>query len=338
MNIYDIAQKSGVSIATVSRVINGGRSVSPKTQETVLRVIQEAGYTPNAFARGLGLNTMRQIGLLVSDVSDTYYANEVAMLEKALRKAGFDVLLRCTGTETDQKKETLAQMLKRHVDAVILVGSSMQEQDDNSHILEAAEQIPVILVNGCVKGKNIICVRCDEMEGVRCCVRDMCSSGCRSLLFFYHTLSFSCRQKLKGFQLGLKECQDKGMPTVGDNMCISGGFDEIMEGAENYLREHPADGIIGADDMTAVAVQKATQKLGQMVPLVGINNSILSKAATPAISSIDNMAETMCTTAIKNLLDLFDGKRVPEDTVVSPEFIERESFVRKSVCRQEELQ
>ena len=64
MNIYDISQLAGVSIATVSRVINGSDRVSARTRQKVLRVIEENGYTPNAFARGLGLNTMHTVGLL----------------------------------------------------------------------------------------------------------------------------------------------------------------------------------------------------------------------------------------------------------------------------------
>ena len=64
MNIYDIAERSGFSIATVSRVLNRSPNVSPKTRDKILAVMREEDYTPNAFARGLGLNTMRMIGIL----------------------------------------------------------------------------------------------------------------------------------------------------------------------------------------------------------------------------------------------------------------------------------
>ena len=70
MNIYDISEKAGVSIATVSRVLNNSPHVSQKTREKVLAVIDDCAYVPNAFARGLGLNTMKTIGLLRPDTSD----------------------------------------------------------------------------------------------------------------------------------------------------------------------------------------------------------------------------------------------------------------------------
>ena len=70
MTIYDISEKAGVSIATVSRVLNGSNNVSEKTKKKVLDVIHQYEYTPNAFARGLGLNTMKTIGIMCADSSD----------------------------------------------------------------------------------------------------------------------------------------------------------------------------------------------------------------------------------------------------------------------------
>ena len=93
MNIYDISKKAGVSIATVSRVINGSTNVSPKTKEKVLSIIEEVGYTPNAFARGLGLNTMQTIGILCADSSDPYMANAIYYLEKELRSYNYNIFL-----------------------------------------------------------------------------------------------------------------------------------------------------------------------------------------------------------------------------------------------------
>lgn len=87
MNIYDVSEKAGVSIATVSRVLNNSPHVSKKTKERVLAVIEESGYVPNAFARGLGLNTMRTIGLLCPDPADAYLSQALAYLERLLPRA-----------------------------------------------------------------------------------------------------------------------------------------------------------------------------------------------------------------------------------------------------------
>lgn len=88
MTIYDISEKAGVSIATVSRVLNGSPNVSDKTREKVLDIMERYGYTPNAFARGLGLNTMRTIGIMCADSSDPYLAKAVYYIEQKLRLNG----------------------------------------------------------------------------------------------------------------------------------------------------------------------------------------------------------------------------------------------------------
>ena len=157
MNIYDVSKKAGVSIATVSRVINGNTNVSEKTKEKVLNVMKEIGYTPNVFARGLGLNTMKTIGIMCTDSSDLYLANAVYYLERELRNNDYDSILCCTGNNLANKKKYLELLLSKRVDAIILVGSKFIETDnaDNSYIIEAAKSLPIMLVNGYVEGKNI---------------------------------------------------------------------------------------------------------------------------------------------------------------------------------------
>ena len=82
MNIYDISQKSGVSIATVSRVLNNSKNVSEKTRKKVLAVMEQESYQPNAFARGLMINTMQTIGLQCADSSDPYLGRAITCLEQ----------------------------------------------------------------------------------------------------------------------------------------------------------------------------------------------------------------------------------------------------------------
>ena len=98
MNIYEIAELAGVSIATVSRVMNDSPLVSEKTKKKVRDVIAQNEYTPNVFARGLGLNSMETVGLICPDVADNYMAVAVARLERSLRECGYNCFLRCTGS------------------------------------------------------------------------------------------------------------------------------------------------------------------------------------------------------------------------------------------------
>ena len=147
---------AGVSIATVSRVLNGNPNVSEKTREKVLKVMDELGYTPNVFARGLGLNTMRTIGIMCSDSSDPYLAGAIYYLERGLRSHGYDAILCCTGYDLDAKQKYFDLLRSKRVDAIILAGSKFVEMraKDNAYIIEAASDLPIMLVNGFLEGDD----------------------------------------------------------------------------------------------------------------------------------------------------------------------------------------
>ena len=120
MNIYDIAELSGVSIATVSRVVNDSPKVSEKTKMKVRAVMEANNYTPNVFARGLGLNSMKTVGIVCPDVSDDYMAGSVAYLEKRLRSYGYDCILYCSGYEYEDKAAAVHLILQKRIDALLL--------------------------------------------------------------------------------------------------------------------------------------------------------------------------------------------------------------------------
>lgn len=136
MNIYDIAKLSGVSIATVSRVVNGSPRVSEKTKQKVLAVMEESEYTPNVFARGLGLNSMKTIGILCPDISDQYMAEAVSHLEKRLHECGYDCILGCSGSIKIEKKISYPVIVKP-----VNLGSSVgiKVAKDREELREALE-------------------------------------------------------------------------------------------------------------------------------------------------------------------------------------------------------
>ena len=116
MNIYDIAKLAGVSIATVSRVVNDSPKVSAKTGEKVRRIMEENNYTPNVFARGLGLNSIKTVGIVCPDVADTYMAKAVSYLEKNLRGYGYDCVLYCSSYEEEDKQQAVELIFKNRID------------------------------------------------------------------------------------------------------------------------------------------------------------------------------------------------------------------------------
>ena len=186
MNIYDVSNKAGVSIATVSRVLNGNAKVSSATRNKVLDAMKELDYTPNVFARGLGLNTMKTIGIMCIDSSDIYLAYAVYYLELELRKHGYDSILCCTGKDYTNKKKYLELLLSKRVDGIILAGSQFVENTNihnNDYIINAAKDIPIVLVNGYLDAPNIYSVMCNDEIAIYNATNLLINNGHRNIVY-----------------------------------------------------------------------------------------------------------------------------------------------------------
>ena len=187
MNIYDISRRAGVSIATVSRVLNNSPHVSENTRKKVMTVIEGCGYVPNAFARGLGLNSMQTIGLLCPNASDPYLAQALANLERSFRAHGYDCLLSCTDKELSARMQGVELLRTRHVDGMVLMGSSFIEAEDrnNDFIREAAKAVPILLLNGSFPCDNVYGVLCDDQRAACEATQLLLDSGRRRILDLY---------------------------------------------------------------------------------------------------------------------------------------------------------
>lgn len=334
MNIYDISKKTGVSIATVSRVINGSSNVSEKTRSKVLAAIKESGYTPNVFARGLGLNTMKTIGIMCADSSDPYLARAVYYIEHGLRKNNYGSLLSCTGYDHDAKEKCMAMLLSKRVDAVILVGSNYIEKDDclNDYIKNAAGTVPVMLVNGVLNAPNIYSTVCDDRAAIYEVTESFIKSGKRDLLYLYNSHSYSGMKKLEGFRSAVKDAK---IQLGEERINYINSYNVTVNDAKKVVSDIAAkgikfDGVITSDDIIAVGVLKYARDAGISVPdslfVAGYNNFDISECCEPELTSVDNKLETLCHHCVSTLMDvLSDNRSAPKRMVFSAEIIERET-------------
>ncbi len=332
MTIYDVSEKAGVSIATVSRVLNGSSNVSEKTRAKVLAVMNECDYTPNAFARGLGLNTMQTIGILCADSSDVYLAKAVYYIEQSLRQNGYDSLLCCTGYNPAIKKKYLNLLISKKVDSVILVGSNFIEEKDseNAYIRNAANQVPVMLLNGSMDYPNVYSTLSDDFQSMYNVTNSMINSGIQDILYLYNSNSFSGRKKLAGYKTAM---ETKGLLRTELIQHYTGSIESIGD-IVSFLRKKEEEGItyhgaVASEDRLAIGILKYALEKGLRVPedisIIGHNNSVLSQCCTPELSSVDNRLETLCNQLVTTLMGVLSGKEMPKQTVFSSEIIKRQT-------------
>lgn len=330
MNIYDISEKAGVSIATVSRVLNGNTNVSEKTKKKVLAIMQEYGYTPNAFARGLTANTMHTVGIMCPDSSDPYLAQAVYYMEQNLRKRGYDVLLCCTGYELADKQNYMQLLLAKNVDGIILVSSTFVSSvsEDNEYIKQASEKVPVIILNASLESPNIYSVFCNDEKATEEATAALLQNGRKQILFLYSSHSYSSMKKRSGYEKALAA---HGMET--DKKLLQYCSDaESITGVKNFLKKLAADGItydavVTIDDKLAVGVIKYAKEMNISIPseleIVGYNNSTLAECCEPELTSVDSKPVTLCKQCSDALITVLAGGEFPNKSVFSAELIKR---------------
>jgi LacI family transcriptional regulator/LacI family asc operon transcriptional repressor len=331
MTIYDISEKANVSIATVSRVLNGSNSVSEQTKQKVLDIINQYEYTPNAFARGLGLNTMRNIGIMCTDSSDLYLAKAIYYLEQNLRTQGYGCLLSCTGHELADRQQSISMMLHKKVDGIILAGSNFiySKDADNKYIADAASLVPVMLLNGSLDVPNTYSVVSDDYTSMYEATVYLINCGIRRIIYFYNSSSYSGKAKLAGYQAAMEA---NHLPVGKDLLQYFTGNHEDLTAMKRHLLGigelgKSIHGLIAADDTLALAAMKCAKEKGLDLPadlsIIGYNNSMLSMCSEPELSSIDNKLETLCEHLSEILLNVLEGKKVPKKTVFSGELVKR---------------
>ena len=324
MNIYDIAKLADVSIATVSRVVNNSPKVSARTKEKVLAIMKENEYTPNAFARGLGLGTMKTVGIICPDISDIYMAKAVSYLESNLHDHGYDCILGCSGFKQNEKDSYVKLLLSKKIDTLILVGStyagSGKDEADTDYIRESAEQASVFMINAKVAGDNIYCTYADDFQATYEVTKAYLRRGKEKILFMYDSESFSARQKLAGYEAAL---QDAGYPVLG-NLKFKTKND--IEYTKNMLLEYNKvldfDSVLATDDGIAVGAVKYAKIKGLSIPeelsITGDNNSILALCSDPELTSVDSKLGVMCRQTVERMIELLENEAQIEKNVCVP--------------------
>ena len=199
MNIYDIAKEAGVSIATVSRVLNNKSTVSPATRAKVEQVLAANHYTPSAIARGMVSKSMRTVAVLTVDVRVPHYARTAYTLEREFSRRGYEVILCNTGGDREATLTYLRAVVKKQVDGIVLVGSVFNTICRGSEMTGLLRKTPVVLANGTLPLPNASSVLVDDRLGVSLAVEHLLGRGRRALFYVKDKSTDSANEKRDGF-------------------------------------------------------------------------------------------------------------------------------------------
>jgi LacI family transcriptional regulator len=228
--IRDVAKKAGVSVATVSHVINGTRKVAPETEARVRRAMEELGYQPNAIAQSLRKRTTYAIGILVSDITNPFFATLVRGAEDAALEAGYSVIM-CNSDEDPQKEDMYIRALwRRRIDGMLIAPT----RDGTSPALQelVKRKIPFVFVDRKAKGVEADAVLSDNIGGAYQATRYLIDCGHKRIgIILGIQGSTTVEERFLGYCKALEEA---GLPLVKElvawgNYRVNGGRQAVNQ-------------------------------------------------------------------------------------------------------------
>ncbi|GGB27191.1 catabolite control protein A [Lentibacillus populi] len=331
ITIYDVAREANVSMATVSRVVNGNPNVKPVTRKKVLATIERLGYRPNAVARGLASKKTTTVGAIIPDVSSIFFAELARGIEDIATMYKYNIILSNSDQNKDKELQLINTMLEKQVDGILFMGGDITEEHVNQF---QSSSVPVVLAATFDESETIPSVNIDYEAAAYEATKFLIDQG-NDHPAYVTSQDGTLINKLKfaGYTRALKESG----ATVNEDYVVEGdySYDSGIEAAEQLLShdKKPAAIFVASDEM-ALGVIHGIQDKGLNVPgdieVFGFNNTRIATMVRPTLSTIVQPMYDIGAVAMRLLTKYMNKEDVSEKKVVLPHrIIERDSTNRK---------
>ena len=328
MNIYDIAAEAGVSISTVSRVMNNKGNVNPEMRRRIEEVLKKYDYKPSAIARGMVSKTMKTIAILTVDLRVPQHARQVFIIEQEFCRKGYNVMVCNTGGKLEECARYINLLSEKQVDGLVLIGSTFNALEGRTEITGKVSRIPVVMANGHLDLPNCYSILIDDLKGIRRAADFLYEKGHRDIFCICDLETDSGREKKKGFLESMKLHDiDNGEERV---LPCRYGMEGGVLAVERLLDlGRPFTGLLFGEDTTAIGAMKALRRRGIRVPedvaIVGYDNSPDAVVCEPELTTVDIKIEMMGALCARTLQDLLENKEANTALAIQPEIIVRKS-------------
>ena len=334
MDIYDIAELSGYSTATVSRVINKSPNVSDKARKIIEEIIKESGYKPNRIARSLATNSTEMIGIMVPDIRRFFASQSAFELERRLDELGYTTLLCVTTDSYEKKMSYLDVLVESKVDAIICVGSTYEEKRFYEKLKNMSVIIPMALLNVKTTDENekIVNVYIDEIEAMDQAVKLLKDNLYKKPLYVSYDTGFMSRSyiaKKSGFVEALYKYYDDADFV---EFKVKNPEKDLPRLIEFLKKNNEFDSLQFELDRLAVIAYKLMANAGMKIPedygIIGFDNIHATEFTNQAITSIDQRISDQVEIAIDNLLKILNNEKAETNITLDAKIIEKETSKR----------
>lgn len=321
--IRDVAEKAGVTVTTVSRVLNNRGYISEKTRKKVYEAMKELNYQPNELARSLYRRKSYLIGLLIPSVSHPFFAELTSYIEYYAYQNDYKILL-CNSLQDVEKEKDYINMLKRHQVDGIIIGSHTLKTEQYLNV-----NLPIVAIDRYFSEK-IPYVASDNYNGGVLATKLLIQNGCRKIAHISGPLILNtpANNRYKAFMDVVKEHNIENV--VVETKLNVFDTDEYKKLIIKLFTDHPdIDGVFASSDLIAATIINAAREIGKEVPkdlkIVGYDDISIAKTIVPPLTTIRQPIEEMAKKTIEIILDQIDGKEVSIENILPITLVKRES-------------
>jgi LacI family transcriptional regulator len=329
--IYDLAQDAGVSVATVSRVINKKGPVKEITRKKILKLMEEKQYSPNAFARGMNNISMKTIGVIISDIINPFYAEVIKGIEDSCQKNGYKIILCLTQKNPDSERKELKILIKKQVQSFIIVGSRPTKDENANFIIELSKEYPVVLVNSFIKGGDkLFSVLVNEKNATKEAIEYLINTNQKNLYFLGDSNWKTTVTKINVINNVFK----KQNLSFNSNRIISckHSYSGGKAAAINLIEQNipfPYTIFCSSDTMAIGAMReflKRNIKIPEQVSIMGYSNIEVSSLLTPSLTTVNQHLFQLGNKSGNLIIDILSEKYPTNKKIYS----EYELLIRES--------
>jgi LacI family transcriptional regulator len=330
ITIKDIARQAGVSVATVSYVVNKTRYVSPELTERVVGAIEKLGYSPNAVARSLRQKSTKMIGLIVPDSSNPFFAEIAKGVEDAGYERGYSVILCNSNASIERELVYLDLLRSKRVEGIIFIATTTQVEQIRPFVKAG---IPVVIFYRDIPGVDFDTFRIDNFQAGYVAARHLIQLGHREIACIRPlSAETPSGQRVEGFKRAMEEYDlawDEALMPRGNNR-VSGGK-EAAQALVNSGRSFSA--IYSSNDAMAIGAMRALRDLNYQIPgdvsIVGTDDIILASYTEPPLTTVAQPKYEAGCQAVDFLIERIEGgyNQGPRNIQLEIELIERSSTI-----------
>lgn len=325
--IRDVAREAGVSVATVSRVLNASGPVREETRRVILAVAERLRYMPNTAARSLSTRRTGMVGVLLPDLYGEFFSEVIRGIDQTVQSNGYHVLISSSHNAREEIEAALRAMRGR-VDGLILMAPDL---DAESLVTNLPERLPLVLLNTHLKDSTFDSINIDNFDGARRMTWHLLDAGHRRIaLITGGARNYDAQERLRGYRAAL---QSRGL-AVDERLVLPGDFTESSGYAttKRLLAESSRpDAVFAANDSMAVGALSALRDAGLRVPddiaVVGFDDIPIAQYLSPALTTV---RVSIASLGVRAAARLFDSLSARERPLHTQEILPTELVVRRS--------